>query len=88
MFCLRTIMAKVILGEPLCILQYNTCDEIIANVLDFILEEVCDFRVTAQTYRLACLTLVSHYEIITTMSCGPCESVETLNHCHKLCGPS
>ena len=49
---LRTSMAKVILSEPRCILQYNACDEIIANVLDFILEEVCDFRVTAKTYRL------------------------------------
>ena len=52
MICLRTIMAKVILGEPRCTLQYNACDEIIVNILDFILEEVCDFRVTAKTYRL------------------------------------
>ena len=52
MICLRTIMAKVILGEPGCILQYNARDESIANVLDFILEEVCNFRVTAKTYRL------------------------------------
>ena len=45
-------MAKVILGEPRCILRYNACDEIIVNILDFILEEVCDFRVTAKTYIL------------------------------------
>ena len=45
-------MAKVILGGPGCILQYNTRDEIIANVLDFILEGACDFRVTAKTYRV------------------------------------
>jgi hypothetical protein len=45
-------MAKLILGEPGCILQYNTCDEIIANVLDFTLEKICDFRVTAKTHEL------------------------------------
>ena len=52
LICLRTIVAKVILVEPGCILQYNTCDEVIADILDFVLEEVCDHRVTAKTYRI------------------------------------
>jgi hypothetical protein len=50
MICLRTILAKVILGEPGCILQYNACDEVIANILDFILEEICNFGITGYAY--------------------------------------
>ena len=49
---MKILMAKMIHGEPGCILQYNRYDEIIANVLDFILEKICDFRVTAKTHRL------------------------------------
>ena len=67
MICLRTILAKVILGEPGYILQYNACDEVIGKILDFILKEICNFRITARNIDVASLTLVSHYETITTM---------------------
>ena len=64
---LGLIMSKVILGEPGCSLQYNACDKIVANVLYFILDKMYDFKVNVKNIYFACLTLVSHYESITTM---------------------
>ena len=43
-------------------LQYSACDEIIANVLGFIRDKKCDFRVTAKNIDFAILTLLCHYE--------------------------
>ena len=89
MICLRTIIwpswSLVNLG-----VSFNTTD-VMKSLLMFwtsLLRKYVTSESLPKHTNFSCLSLVSHYDSITTIRCGPCNSVETLICCYKLWYPS